>query len=123
MSIKHKALYFFAGVLLTVIALYPTLKQTRREQQWGLLMTPEDVKLACGKSESDDISRLAYSIGNRHVELRFVGMNHRWFLQHVNFRAIPDGVPVGDIYQVTKRAISDDVEKGFLPSCLLQAAQ
>ena len=51
-------------VLLTLLALYPTLKETRREQRWGLLLTPEDVKGVCGKPESDDGYRLTYRVEN-----------------------------------------------------------
>jgi hypothetical protein len=49
------------GALLTVLVLYPTLKETKREQQWGLLLSPEDVKGTCGKPQADDGYKLTYS--------------------------------------------------------------
>jgi len=43
-TIKAKAFYMLVGVALTVFVLYPTLKQTFREQKDGLLLSPEEVK-------------------------------------------------------------------------------
>jgi len=111
------------GAALALFAVYPWLKEARREQQWGLLLTPEDVKSACGKPESDDGYRLTYTIGDRYMELNFFEMNHRMFLRKVKFHAVPQGVPTGDIYQVTREQISEYVRKEFLPTCMEQAVQ
>ncbi len=117
---KAKVCYTAAGVLLTVFALYPTIKETMREQRWGLLLSPEDMKGTCGKSQADDIYKLTYVDGDRHAELQFIGANHRMFLQHVKWSSNKDR---GDINQVSREAISDYVKRGWLPSCLEDAAR
>jgi len=122
-TLKERLGYGVLGVVLTLAVLYPWLKETRREQRWGLLLTPEDVKGACGQPESDDGYRLTYTIGNRYMELNFFGANHRLFLQKVTFHAAPQGVPSGDIYVVTREQIKEHVRKGWLPACLEQAAE
>ena len=101
-GVKIKVAYFVAGVLLTVFALDPLLKETKREQPLGLLLSPEDIKSACGNPQRDDIYTLVYSIGDRRVELDFRGANHRMFLHHVKWSGIQTGVPTGNINQVTK---------------------
>jgi len=122
-TLKERLGYGALGVLLTVVVLYPMLKETRREQRWGLLLTPEEVKSACGKPETDDGYRLTYTIGDRHMELNFFGMNHRMFLQKVTFHRAPDGVPSGSINVVTSEQISEHVRKGFLPACMEQVVE
>ena len=42
------------GALLAVFALYPTLQETRRNQRWGLLLSPEEIRAACGNPQADD---------------------------------------------------------------------
>jgi hypothetical protein len=121
-GMKAKVGYFVAGVLLTVFALYPLLRETRREQPLGLLLSPEEIKSACGNPQRDDIYTLAYSIGDRRVELEFMGANHRMFLHHVKWAGIQTGVPTGSINQVTKDSIAFGVKNG-LPSCFELAAQ
>lgn len=69
-TIKAKAGYMAVGALLTVLFLFPTLKETRREQKWGLLLSPEEVKVTCGKPQADDWYKLTYIEGDRRVELR-----------------------------------------------------
>src|SRR6266853_2642657 len=59
-TIKAKAFYMLVGVALTVFVLYPTLKQTFREQKDGLLLSPEEVKSTCGKPQVDDLYTLTY---------------------------------------------------------------
>jgi hypothetical protein len=105
---------------VTVFALYPALKQTMREQKWGLLLSPEDVRATCSKPQDDDLFGLTYVDGDRRVELRFFGSNHRMFLNHVKWSSSKGA---GDINQVTRAAISDYVKSGSLPSCLELAAQ
>jgi hypothetical protein len=110
-------------LILTLVVLYPKLKETSRERRWGLSLTMEDVKLACGPPQADGPYQLKYIVGNRYMELSFLEANHRMFLQNVKFHAVPDGVPSGQIYKVTQEQISDYVKKGFLPACLEQAVQ
>ncbi len=122
-TLKERLGYGALGVLLTLLVLYPMLKETRREQRWGLLLTPQDVKGACGRPESDDGYTLTYKIRDRYLELSFFGMNHRMFLQKVKFHAVPEGVPSGAINVVTQEEISEHVRKGWLPACMEQAVQ
>jgi len=122
-SLKERLGFGALGVLLTLLVLYPMLKETRREQRWGLLLTPQDVKGACGRPESDDGYTLTYKIRDRYMELSFFGMNHRMFLQKVKFHAVPEGVPSGGINVVTQEEISEHVRKGWLPACMEQAVQ
>jgi len=125
MTAKAKAGYVLVGVcvgvLLTVLFLLPTLKETSREQKYGLLLSPEDVKGTCGQPQADDIYKLTYFDGDRRVELQFMGMNHRMFLTKVNW-VYSKGFPVGEIRQVSRAQISDEVKHGWLPSCLEDAA-
>ena len=114
------AAFMVLGAVLTILVLYPLLKQTRREQQWGLLMTPEDVKAVCGRPQTDDIYTLTYVLGERHIELRFYGMNHQMFLQQVKWGSDRGA---GDINQVSRTAIDQYVANGQLPACLGQAAR
>ena len=51
---KAKAGYVSVGVLLTLIFLFPTLNQMRREQKQGLLLSPEEVKGTCGMPQVGD---------------------------------------------------------------------
>jgi hypothetical protein len=51
-TLKAKAGYLAVGVLLTLIVLYPTLRQTMREQKFGLLLSPEEVKACLRKATS-----------------------------------------------------------------------
>jgi len=122
-SLKERLGFGALGMLLTLLVLYPMLKETRREQRWGLLLTPQDVKGACGRPESDDGYTLTYKIRDRYMELSFFGMNHRMFLQKVKFHAVPEGVPSGGINVVTQEEISEHVRKGWLPACMEQAVQ
>jgi hypothetical protein len=108
------------GALLAVAALYPTLKETRREQRWGLLMSPEDVKTTCGKPQTDDNFKLTYVYGDSRVDLQFFGWNHRMFLQRVDWQSSRSA---GTIYQVSRDQISENVRGGYLPACLDQAAK
>jgi hypothetical protein len=117
---KAKAGYMLVGVLLTVFFLYPTLKQTFREQKDGLLLSPEEVKATCGRPQADDLFKLTYIEGDRRVELRFSGANHRMFLNNVKWTSSKG---VGEIRQVTKDQISDYVKHGWLPVCLEDLAQ
>jgi hypothetical protein len=119
-TIKTKLGYTTVGVLLTAFALYPTLKETMRETRWGLLLSPEEVKTTCGKPQADDSYNLTYVDGDWHVELKFLGSNHRMFLNHVKWSSGKGG---GDINQVTRTAISENVKSGVLPACLEQAAR
>jgi hypothetical protein len=121
--LKERLGYGALGVVLTLAILYPWLKETRREQQWGLLLTPEDVKGACGRPQSDDGYTLTYIIGDRYMALNFFGANHRMFLQKVTFHAVPQGVPSGGIYVVTRDQITEHFRKGYLPACIEQAVQ
>jgi hypothetical protein len=122
-TLKERLGFGALGVVLTLLVLYPMLKETRREQRWGLLLTPEDVKGACGKPQTDDMFRLTYTIKDRYMELSFFGANHRMFLQKVTFHAAPDGVPSGTINVVTVEQINEHVRKGWLPACMEQAVQ
>lgn len=116
-----KSLGFAAlGALITVLVLYPTLKETRREQQWGLLLSPEDVKTTCGRPQTDEIYKLTYIDGDKRVELQFYGYQHRMFLQRVNWSSSKGA---GDIYQVSREQISESVKYGYVPACLELAAQ
>jgi hypothetical protein len=119
-TVKAKAGYMAAGALLTVFALYPTLKETRREQQWGLLLSPEAVKSTCGKPQADDIYTLTYVEGDRRVELQFMGANHLMFLNHVKWSSSRGG---GEINQVSREAMREHVANGWLPACVGLAAQ
>src|SRR5216683_6137166 len=112
---KAKAGYMLVGVLLTVFALYPTLKETFKEQKYGLLLSPEEVKAACGRPQADDLFKLTYIEGDRRVELEFKGVNHRMFLNHVKWTSSKGA---GNINQVTKDQLSDYVKHGWLPPCL-----
>ena len=118
---KVKVGYMLAGVLLTALILYPKLKETRREQPWGLLMNPEEVKGACGKPQVDNIYDLTYISPDSRIELRFMGMNHQMYLNHVRWNSSKGGV--GDINKVTKDLVSDWVKRGYLPQCLDELAR
>jgi hypothetical protein len=119
-TVTVRAGFALLGALVTVLALYPILKATRRDQQWGLLLSPEEVKATCGKPQSDDIFTLTYVEPDRRVELQFFGASHRMFLSHVKWHSSQGS---GDIYQVTGKEISDAVAKGHLPACVGLAAQ
>lgn len=118
--IKGNVGYLLAGVLVTVLILYPILKETGREQPSGLLMSPEEVKATCGQPQLDNIYQLTYVTGDRRVELRFIGVNHRMYLNHVNWTS---NSGVGDINKVSKDLVSDAVKRGYLPQCLDDAAR
>jgi hypothetical protein len=118
---KAKAGYMAVGALLTILVLLPLLKQAKREQEWGLLLTPEEVKGACGKPQADDVYTLTYVDGDLRTELRFMGANHKIFLNHVKWTSSKGGS--GDIYKVSKDLISDHVKRGWLPACLERAAE
>ncbi len=119
---KARAGYLFAGALLTVLILYPTLKETSREQRFGLLMSPEEVKTACGTPQTDDLYRLTYVEGDKRVDLQFMSVNHRTFLNHVKWNS-SKGFPVGDINQVSMATITESVKDGSLPACVEAAAR
>jgi hypothetical protein len=106
------------GALLAALFLYPFL--ARREQRWGLLMTPEDVKTSCGIPQTDNIYDLKYVQNDSQLELRFFEANHSMFLQHVKWSSSHGS---GDINQVTLDGINQYVENGGLPRCLAQAAK
>ena len=91
-----------------------------RERPWGLLLSPEDVKATCGNPQQDEIFKLTYAYEGRLVELQFYGMNHREYLKYVKWSSNKDA---GKIYQVTQKAIGDNVANGYLPHCLALAAQ
>jgi hypothetical protein len=118
--IKGNVGYLLAGVLFTVLILSPFLREMGREQASGLLMTPEEVKFVCGKPQLDNIYELTYVTGDRRVELRFIGVNHRIYLNHVNWTSSSG---VGDINKVSKELLSDAVKRGYLPQCLDDAAR
>ena len=118
---KAKAAYLAVGALLTIFILYPTLRGTMREQKWGLLLSPEEVKAACGNPHADDSYKLTYVDGDRRVELQFIGANHKMYLNHVKWQRSNGGV--GDISQVSRALISDFVKNGWLPACVETASQ
>jgi len=122
-TLKAKAAYFGLGALLTIFALYPTLKLTMREQQFGLLLSPEEVKITCGKPQIEDWTgyALTYIEGDRRVELQFMTANHRMYLNKVKWASSKGGV--GQITKVSRDSISDWVKQGWLPACLEQAAR
>ena len=117
---KTKAGYLLLGVLLAVLFLYPIVKETFREQKYGLLLSPEDVKATCGKPQIDDWSKLTYIEGDRRVELQFTGVNHRMYLKHVQWSTNKTS---GDINQVSVHLINEYVGQGSLPACLNVAAR
>ena len=117
---KVKAGYLLLGVLLAVLCLYPTVKETFREQKYGLLLSPEDVKATCGKPQIDDLFKLTYIEGDRRVELQFTGVNHRMYLSHVQWST---NNASGSINLVSVHLINDYVGQGSLPACLKVAAQ
>lgn len=91
-----------------------------QEQKSGLLLSPEEVKATCGKPQADDWYKLTYINGDRSVELQFVGVNHRMYLNKVKWSSSKSG---GEIYQVSRGAISDYVKQGWLPVCLEDVAR
>lgn len=117
---KEKLGFLLAGALLPILILYPILKDTGREQASGLLMTPEEVKATCGKPQLDNIYELTYVTGDRRVELRFMGFNHRIYLNHVNWTSSSGA---GDINKVSEDLVNDAVKRGYLPQCLGDAAR
>lgn len=117
---KAKAGYMLVGVLLAVFALYPTLKLTFREQKDGLLLSPEEVKVTCGRPQADDLYKLTYIDGDKRVELQFMGANHRMFLNNVKWSSSKGS---GEIRQVSKDQISDYVKHGWLPQCMEDVSQ
>jgi hypothetical protein len=108
------------GALLTLVILWPTIRDSRREQRWGLLLAPEDVKATCGKPQADDIYTLTYVEGDRTVRLQFFQTNHRMFLQNVHWASSKGS---GEIKQVTLSQIDQYVRNGWVPPCLGFAAQ
>lgn len=120
---KAKAGYMVVGALLTLFILYPALKGMRREQAQGLLLTPEEVRVRCGKPQAEDMYgyELIYIEDDRRVELQFMGANHRMYLNRVKWSSSKGGV--GDIKQVTTNSISYFVKNGWLPSCLEELSQ
>src|SRR5260370_24077142 len=112
MPLKGKLLYTLLGVVLTVLVLYPTLKSTFREQPFGLMLSPEEVKGICGRPLTDDGYLLTYLHRDRRVELRFMGVQHRMFLTDVKWTS---NTGAGEIRQVTKDAISDYVRHDYIP--------
>lgn len=117
---KVKAEYLLLGVVLAILFLYPALKETFREQKYGLLLSPEDVKATCGKPQIDDLFKLTYIEGDRRVELQFTGVNHRMYLKHVQWGT--NNIS-GSINQVSVHWINEYVGQGALPACLKVAAQ
>jgi hypothetical protein len=118
------------GVVLTVLALYPALRETRRNQRWGLLLSPEEIKAACGNPQADDGYKLTYVGGDRHVELQFMGVGHKMYLRQVKWNVGTSDLAKfnaaggsGEIRLVTSDAISDYVKSGNLPACLGEAAR
>src|SRR5579864_6659892 len=101
---KVKAFYLVVGALLTLVILWPTLKESRRETEWGLLLSPEEVKATCGKPQQDDIYKLIYVDADRRVELQFMGFNHREYLKKVNWTLTKGGA--GGINVVSRDLIS-----------------
>ena len=121
MALKAKVGYTLLGALLAVLILFPTLRETFREQKYGLLLSPEEVKATCGRPQIDDLFKLTYVNGDRRVELQFMGVNHRMYLNHVKWSSTNGGV--GDINLPAKDAISDYVKHGWLSVCLEDAAK
>jgi hypothetical protein len=117
---KTGVTYFLVGVALTVFAFYPILKGLRREQRWGLLLSPEEVKATCGRPQVDDLYVLTYIDGDRRTELRFFGANHQMFLTNVKWSSSKGS---GEIRQVSRGLISEYVKNGWLPACLDAAAR
>lgn len=117
---KAKAGYLIVGALLTLFILYPTLKETRREQPQGLLLSPEEVKAACGKPQVDDLFKLTYVENDRNLELQFMGWNHKMYLSDVKWGSSNSS---GHIPRVSTDAISDYVTRGALPTCLGELAR
>ncbi len=114
---KTKAFYFVAGALLAVFALYPLLKDRTREQTFGLMLLPEDVKATCGQPQVDAPYKLTYAYGDQTIELRFMAVNHRMFLNYIQWNS---GTGSGNIRRVTADSISNFVKSGSLPPCLEQ---
>jgi hypothetical protein len=119
---KAKAGYMAVGALLTVFILYPKLKETMSEQKQGLFLSPEEVRLKCGKPQTEDTWGFlpTYVDGDRRMELQFMTVNHRMFLHRVKWSTSKGG---GEINTVSKNMISDYVKRGWLPSCLEDAAR
>ncbi len=100
MPLKGKVLYTLLGVVLTVFVLYPILKTTFREQPFGLMLSPEEVKGSCGRPLTNDGYTLTYLYKDRRVELRFMGAQHRMFLTDVKWTS---NSGAGEIRQGNKR--------------------
>jgi hypothetical protein len=120
MPLKGKLLYTLLGVVLTLLVLYPIVKTTFREQSYGLMMTPEEVKGLCGPPQSDNGYVLTYLYHDHHVELGFMGVQHRMFLTDVKWTS---STGAGHIRQVTKDQISDYVRHDYIPICLEDLAK
>jgi hypothetical protein len=119
-TLKAKIIWFVAGVLITLLVLFPILRDTTREQRWGLLMSPEEVKLNCGTPQADDGYKLKYVTGDRSVELQFFDWNHKFFLNRVTWNSPGES---GSIYKVSLAQITQSVADGKLPVCLQKAAE
>lgn len=117
-TMKVKVLYFAAGILLTVFALYPMLKETRRDQPSGMLLSPEEVKLSCGKPKVDDTYVLKYVEGDKSIELEFLSANHRMFLARL--KSSGGNGSSGGVSLASTDAIKSykEISKGWIPSCM-----
>ena len=122
MPLKGKIIYTLLGVVLTVFVLYPTVKETFREQKVGLLLSPEEVKGSCGKPQEDEVYKLTYFDGDHRTELRFTGVQHRMFLTNVKWSSVKSG-GTGEIRVVSQDAVSDYVKHSWLPACLEDATK
>jgi hypothetical protein len=120
MPLKEKLLYTFLGAALTVLFLYPILKNTFREQRAGLLLSPEEVKDMCGAPVTDNGYTLTYLYHDHRVELRFMGVQHQMFLTNIKWAS---NTSAGEIRQVTREAISDSVRHDYIPICLEDIAK
>jgi hypothetical protein len=127
-TVREKLFYVGAGVLLTLFVVSPVLKETMRQTRWGLLLSPEDVKVACGRPQQDDVFKIMYGDQYRHLELQFIGVNHRMYLSKVSWGSINstgavNQVAAGKIDKVSRQTIIDYVKAGTLPVCLERAIQ
>jgi hypothetical protein len=96
--------------------LFIIYRLTSTTARYGVLLSTAEVTASCGKPQNADPFKLIYDDDIRHTELTFIVVNHKNYLNHIQWQLKKGGA--GDIFVVDKDGINDAVRNQYLPGCL-----
>ena len=106
----------FLIVVMLAFVILVIYKLTSTPARYGVLLSTAEVTATCGKPQNADPFKLIYEDDIRHMELTFIVVNHKNYLNHIQWQLKKGGV--GDIFVVDKDRINDAVRHQYLPGCL-----